>query len=257
MILAIDAGNSNIVLGCIENGTIISKSRIATNRNEQDYGYAIKLRQAFEFDGINYRSFEGAIISSVVPPITLALQSAVKMVTGLDALVIGAGMKTGLNVRIDDPGTLGADFVADSVAVLDRYPLPAIVIDMGTATTITAVDESRSFIGGAIIPGVHLSFSALASGTSLLPNISIEAPAKCIGTNTADCMKSGAVYGTAALIDGMISRMEEELGKPATIIATGGLASRVIPYCRREIAYDPDLLLRGLEILYEKNVKKK
>lgn len=257
MILAIDAGNSNIVIGYIENGAIIGKNRIVTNRNEQDYGYAIKLRQAFEFDGIDCRGFEGAIISSVVPPITLALKSAVKKVTGLDALVVGSGMKTGLNVRIDDPGTLGADFVADSVAVIDRYGLPAIVIDMGTATTITVVDETKSFAGGAIVPGVHLSFSALASGTSLLPNISIEAPPKCIGTNTADCMKSGAVYGTAALVDGMIERMEEELGRPATVIATGGLASRVIPYCRRKIEYDPDLLLRGLELLYLKNMKKK
>jgi len=257
MILAIDAGNSNVVIGCIENGEIVSKSRFTTDRNEQDYGYAMKMCQAFEFDCIDCRSFEGAIISSVVPPITLPLKSAVKKVTGLDAMVIGAGMKTGLNVRIDDPGTLGADIVADSVAVIDRYKLPAIVIDMGTATTITAIDESKSFIGGAIVPGVHLSFSALATGTSLLPNISIEAPSKCIATNTTDCMKSGAVYGSAALIDGMIERMEEELGKSATVIATGGLAQRVIPYCKREIEYDPYLLLRGLEILYEKNNKKK
>ena len=256
MILAIDAGNTNIVVGCIENGEIVSKCRFTTDRNEQDYGYAMKLCQAFEFDGIDSHCFEGAIISSVVPPITLSLRSAVKKITGLDAMVIGAGMKTGLNVRIDDPGTLGADFVADSVAVIARNKLPAIVIDMGTATTITVIDESKSFIGGAIVPGVNLSFSALASGTSLLPNISIEAPPRCISTNTADCMKSGAVYGTAALIDGMIERMEEELGRPAAVIATGGLAQQVITYCRREIEFDHYLLLRGLEILYEKNKKK-
>ena len=215
------------------------------------------MRQSLEFEGIDFRSIDGAILSSVVPQLSLAIKTAVKKLTGLDCIVVGAGIKTGMNVKIDDPGTLAGDLITGAVGAAALYKPPLIVVDMGTATTVVAIDRDGAYIGGAIVPGVKLSYSALASGTSLLPNISIEAPQRCIGTNTVDSMKSGAVFGTAAMIDGMIDRMEAELNMPVTVVATGGLSGSIIPYCRRRIEYEPDLLLKGLAILYQKNAKHK
>lgn len=253
MILALDVGNTNIVLGCIEDGEIRHIVRIQTLPGETDAEYAIKLLQLLYISGLDPKGFEGAILSSVVPPVTNALTQAVKRVTGLECMVVGPGIKTGMNVRIDDPGTLGCDLVVGGVAAIAYYGAPAIVLDLGTATTVSVIDKNNSFRGGAIVPGVMLSFSALAAGTSLLPNISIVPPKKCIATNTVDCMRSGAVYGTAAMIDGMIDRMEAELGYPCKVVATGGLASSIVPYCTHEIVCDDDLLLKGLWTLYQKN----
>lgn len=257
MILTIDVGNTNVVMGCVENGDVKSACRLATNLNDLSSDYAMKMRQSFEFDGIDYKNFSGAILSSVVPQLNRAIRTAVKKVTGLDCMVVGAGLKTGVNIKLDDPGQLAGDLITGAVGALALYKPPLVVVDMGTATTIVAIDSEGSYLGGAIIPGIKLSYSALSSGTSLLPNIAIEAPKKCIGTNTVDSMKSGAVYGTAALVDGMIDRMETELGEPVTVVATGGLAGTVVPYCRRRIEYEPALLLKGLAILYEKNAKRR
>ena len=257
MILTIDVGNTNVVLGCVEDGVVKSISRMATNQNDLTNDYALKMRQSFDFDGIDYKHFEGAILSSVVPQVNRAIKSAVKKLTGLDCMVVGAGLKTGVNVRIDDPGTVAGDLITGAVGAVALYEPPLIVVDMGTATTMVAVDKDGAYIGGAIIPGVGLSYSALSAGTSLLPNISIEAPKKCIGTNTVDCMKSGAVFGAAAMLDGMIARMEEELGESVTVVATGGISGCIVPYCKREIKHEPDLLLKGLAILYQKNTKQK
>lgn len=257
MILAIDVGNTNVVLGSVENGEVRSISRMATKVDDLSNDYALKMRQSFEFDGVDCTKFEGAILSSVVPQVNASIKSAVKKLTGLDCMVVGAGLKTGVNIKIDDPGQLAADLITGAVGALALYEPPIIIIDMGTATTIFALDNQGAFIGGAIIPGVKLSFNALSSGTSLLPSISLDEPKKCIGTNTVDCMKSGAVYGTASMIDGMIDRMIEELGEPAAVVATGGIAGHIIPVCKHEIALEPELLLKGLEIIYEKNKKKK
>ncbi|MEA5152718.1 MAG: type III pantothenate kinase [Oscillospiraceae bacterium] len=255
MILAIDVGNTNIVIGCIEGGNIRSIVRIQTNDRATEVEYAIKLKQVLELYNIDPAVFEGAIISSVVPQITEALTMAVRDIAGLDCLVVAPGMKTGMNVRIDDPGTLAGDLVVGSVAAIAAYGSPVIVLDMGTATTMVVIDKNNCYIGGAIIPGVKLSYSALASGTSLLPDISITPPKKAIATNTVDSMRSGAVFGTAATIDGMIERMEKELGYECKIVATGGLANSITPYCRRNIICDNDLLLKGLWTLYLKNKK--
>ena len=255
MILAIDVGNTNIVLGCIDEGRILNIVRIQTNDRCSAVEYAIKLKDILDLYSIDYRGFEGAIISSVVPPLTQALQEAVKLLTGVDAVIVGPGMKTGMNVRIDDPGTLAGDLVIGSVAAMNCYGTPCIVLDMGTATTMVVIDDKGCYLGGAILAGVKLSLSALASGTSLLPDISISAPKKCIATNTVDSMRSGAVYGTAAMIDGMVERMEAELGMECKIIATGGRAPFITPLCKREIICDNDLLLKGLWILYQKNKK--
>lgn len=257
MILTIDVGNTNVVLGCVEDGVVVSRSRLATNTSDLPNDYAMKMRQSFAFDSIDYHEFEGAILSSVVPQVNRAIRSAVRKLTGLECIIVGAGIKTGVNVKIDDPGTLAGDLITGTVGALSMYKPPIIIVDMGTATTIVAVDKDGAYIGGAIVPGVNLSFEALSQGTSLLPNISIEAPRKCIATNTVDSMKSGAVFGTAAMVDGMIDRMEEELGQSATVVATGGLSGGIIPYCKHEIKNEPDLLLKGLAILYQKNAKPK
>ena len=253
MILAIDVGNTNVVLGCIEEGEIRHVLRVHTNLQATAAEYAISLKQLLSFYEIDPNGFEGVILSSVVPPVTEQLQIATRQVTGLDCLVVGPGIKTGLNVRVDDPGSVAGDLVVGSVAAAVCYGVPALVVDMGTATTLVVVDRDGCFRGGAILPGVKLGYRALAAGTSLLPEISITAPKKCVATNTVDCMRSGAVYGTAAMVDGMAERMEAELGYPLRVIATGGLASSVAPYCRHEILCDDNLLLRGLWILWEKN----
>lgn len=255
MILAIDVGNTNIVLGCIEDGNILNIVRIHTALHETPTEYAIKLKSVLEFHGIDPGGFEGAVMSSVVPRVTGVLALAVKSITGHKCIVIGPGKKTGLNIRIDDPGTLAADLLVGSVAAVSCYGAPVIVLDMGTATTMVVIDRDNCYRGGVIMPGVDLSYEALTSGTSLLPDISIRAPKKVIGTNTVDAMRSGAVYSTACAIDGMLDRMEDELGYPCRVVATGGLAQAVIPYCRREITCDNDLLLKGLWVLYEKNKK--
>jgi len=256
MILAIDVGNTNIVMGCIDDGKILNIVRLHTDVQQTVAEYAVKLKQLLDIYDIDAKSFEGAIISSVVPPVTGTLKSAVKLITGCDSLIVGPGMKTGLNIRIDNPGTVAGDLIVGSVAAIEYYGTPTIVIDLGTATTMVVIDKSSCYVGGAILPGVKLGLEALSAGTSLLPDISITAPKKSISTNTVDCMRSGAVFGTAAAIDGMIERFEEELGYECRIVATGGLSSAITSHCKREIICDKDLLLKGLWTLYQKNKKK-
>ena len=253
MILAIDIGNTNIVIGCIEEGEISHVFRMASDIAKTSDEYASKINGVLNFHDLSRDVFSGAVISSVVPPLTGVMTRAVKLLTGVDAIVVTAGIKTGLNILIDDPGQLGGDMVATAVGALAAYAPPLIIVDMGTATKMYVLNKSGGFIGGAIIPGVSLSMSALASGTSQLPRVPIEAPQKCISANTIDCMKSGATYGAAAAIDGMTERFEAELGESAQIIATGGLSEPIYRYCKRDIVHDPNLILRGLWIIYEKN----
>ena len=255
MILALDVGNTNIVAGVIENGDILDTVRLATDAKKTSYEYAVELKLLLGFKGRNPDDFEGTVISCVVSPLTNVLNDAAKMLFRREALIVGKGIKTGLDIRIDDPGQIGADLVVGSVATKAAYPVPAIMIDMGTATTVCALDAEGRFIGGAIAPGLNLSMQALAEKTSQLPHVALDPPEKCIGTNTITCMQSGAIYGTASMLDGLIDRMEQEIGSVATIVATGGLAGRVAHVCRREIIVDDDLLLKGLWIIWTKNIK--
>ena len=253
MILALDVGNTKSVVGCIENEKIIFEGRLASDRDKTMDEYAINFKILFDIYHVDIKKVEGAIISSVVPPLTNNLKDAIFKVTGHKPLVVGPGIKTGLNILMDNPGQLGADLVVDAVAALHEYEPPLIIFDMGTATTCSVVDAKRNYIGGIIYPGMKVAEEALSSRASQLPYISFEAPKKVIGKNTVDCMKSGMIHGNAAMIDGMIERIEEELGQPATVIATGGLSRCVIPYCRRNVIYDNDLLLKGLLLIYKKN----
>lgn len=256
MILAIDVGNTNIVLGCMENGEIVGVTRMETDRRKTAHEYAISLRAALTFGDIDPTAMEGCILSSVVPPLNAALSAAVRMVTGCDVLVVGPGIKTGLNLGVDDPATIGADLVVGAVAAMAIAPPPMIIVDMGTATTMTVIDGTGRFRGGCIAPGVGISVAALANGTSQLPHISLDPPKQVICGDTAEAMRSGAVVGTACMLDGMIERMEEELGERVSVIATGGLGGKIVPLCKREIRYEKNLLLNGLWILWEKNRRK-
>lgn len=209
MLLALDVGNTNIVIGFLDASGIRNIARLETDRDKTAHEYAISLRQVIEFSGIAPEDVDGAILSSVVPPINGALVAAVRMITGIRPLVVGPGMKTGLNIALDNPATMGSDLVVGAAAALAMHAPPLIIIDMGTATTMTVIDREARVLGGAIIPGVGISLEALASGTSQLPHISLDAPKKCISTDTIEAMRSGSVYGTAAMLDGMIARMED------------------------------------------------
>lgn len=253
MILAIDMGNTNIVIGCIDSDRTYFVERVTTSHDKTGTEYAINIKNILEIHQIDPARIEGAILSSVVPPLNAAISSAVKKILGYHPMLVGSGIKTGMNIQMDNPKTVGSDLIVDSVAALRDYPCPIIVIDMGTATTVCVVDHSGSYIGGAILPGLQVSLNSLSSKTAQLPSISLDIPKNVIGKNTIDCMRSGIMYGNAGMLDGIIERMEEELGEPATIVATGGLARFVTPLCRHKIIYDEALLLKGLLILYEKN----
>ena len=256
MILAIDIGNTNIVLGCIEGEKIVKEARMATDVIKTSDQYCAELKVMLDLLEIDRKNIEGSIISSVVPPVLNSFKTAIVKLTGKVPLVVGPGIKTGLNILLDNPAMAGGDLIVGAVAALAEYKPPLLVVDMGTVTTMIALDAKGNFLGGSIFPGVKISAEALSGKTAQLPAISLEAPKKAIGRNTIDCMRSGVMMGTAAMLDGMIERMEEELGGSATVIATGGIAKFVIPMCRRSMIYDKDLLLKGLRILYENNKKK-
>lgn len=255
MILAIDIGNSNIVLGCLEGEEIRFEARMATDSIKTSDQYCAEMKAMLALFEVEPRMVEGSIVSSVVPPVSNAITQAVCRLIGKEPLVVGPGLKTGLNIRIDNPAQAGSDLIVAAVAATAEYGAPLIIIDMGTATTITAIDRQGSFIGGSIYPGVKLSLKALTQGTAQLPGISLEEPKKAIGTNTIDSMRSGLLFGTAAMLDGMIERMEKELGCTARVIATGGLSRYIVPLCKRDMTIDEHLLLKGLLRIYRRNVK--
>ena len=255
MILAIDIGNTNIVVGCIDKEKIYFTERVATVRTKTELEYAIDIKTILDIYHISRSDIDGAIISSVVPQITNAAKLAVHKILHKDAMVLGPGIRTGLNIMLDNPGEMGADRVADAVAALAQYPVQLVIVDMGTATTVSVLDDKKRYIGGMIMPGVRISLDALTSRASQLSGISIEEPKRIIGKNTVDCMKSGILYGNAAAVDGIIDRIEEELGQKVTVIATGGMSKKIIPHCKRKMILDGDLLLKGLQIIYEKNRK--
>ena len=255
MILAVDIGNTEIVAGCCneENGEVFFCERLSTNRHATALEYASLFKTAFEMHKINKDEVCGAIISSVVPSVTATVKSAVKKVAEVEAMVVGPGIITGLSIDSVDPGMLGSDLVVNAVAGIANYPLPQIIIDMGTATTFSVVDKEKRYLGGIIAPGIAITLDALVSRTSQLPSIALEAPKKVVGTNTVDCIKSGLIYGNTGMLDGLIDRICDELGEKCAVVATGGLASTVVPLCKNKIIVDNDLLLKGLVIIYNKN----
>ena len=248
MILAIDVGNTNIVIGCIDKEKCHFIERLSTVRIKTELEYAIDIKSVLDIYHVCPEE-----ISSVVPQITTNIKLAAEKILKKEILVIGSGIKTGLDIRIDDPGQLGADLVAASVAGIAEYPVPMMIFDMGTANTVCVIDREKRYLGGMIYPGLGVSLDSLTAHASQLGGISLEAPERVIGRNTIDCMKSGVIYSAAAAMDGIIDRIQEEMGETLTVIATGGLAKCIVPHCRREVILDDDLLLKGLLVLYDKN----
>ena len=253
MILAIDMGNTNIVIGGIDDEKTYFVERVTTNHGKTDVEYAVNIKSILEIHNISVSAISGAILSSVVPPLNSTILSAVKKICGFEPMLVGSGMKTGLNIIMDNPKTVGSDMIVDAVAAIREYPCPIIIIDMGTATTMSVVDCKGNYIGGVILPGLKVSLDSLSGKAAQLPYISLGMPDKVIGKNTIDCMRSGIMYGSAAMLDGIIDLMEQELKATPSLVATGGLAKIVTPLCRHSIAYEDDLLLKGLSILYNKN----
>lgn len=256
MVFAVDIGNSNIVLGLWEGEALRFVSRLETNKLKTEDSYAIDLKSIFELYEVDLSSIEGSIISSVVPQLSRNMASAVERLTGKRPMVVGPGIKTGLNIRIDDPAQLGSDMVADAVAALQRYTPPIIIFDMGTATSISVLDAEGTFRGGAIMPGVRVALDALSAGAAQLPQIELAVPSAVIGSNTVSCMQSGAIFGTASMVDGMVARIEEELGQKASVVVTGGNSRAVSAQCKTPVSHDADLLLRGLLEIYRRNTAK-
>ncbi len=253
MILAIDIGNTNTVLGCCRDQNILFVERLSTAPSRTVLEYAISIKNVLELYQIDRKEITGAIISSVVPPLTNLFREAVQKIVGIEPMVVGPGVKTGLNILMDNPAQVGSDLIVNAVAAITEHEAPLIIIDMGTATTISVIDAKKNYIGGMIMPGIRVSLDSLVSRTSQLVRISLDAPKRLIGKNTAECMKSGVIHGNAACIDGMIDRIEQDLGEKTTVIATGGLAPKIIPHCVHEIQLDDALLLKGLMYIYYKN----
>jgi type III pantothenate kinase len=256
MILTLSVENSNLVLGVFQGKTLRFTSRMATDRSKTGDEYAISLRSILDLHGIRPEEIRGSIVASVVPAMINAIKDALRLTLKSEPLVVGPGVKTGLNILMDNPATLGSDMVVNAVAAIGEYPVPLIVIDLDTATTFSAVNEKRSFIGSIIAPGAALSSAALSDACDQLPRISLDAPRDVIGRNTVDCMRSGAVYGTAAMVDGLVDRVEQQMGCRCTVIATGCLAETIVPHCSRDILVDKTLMLKGLRAIYDKNTRK-
>ena len=255
MLLAIDIGNTNILIGGIQDDQIMFKARIATDRTRTSDQYGVEIKNMIEALGAKISDISDCIISSVVPPVFNSVRTGVIKIIGKQPMVVGPGLKTGLNIHVDVPSQVGSDRIVIAVAALAEYQAPLILIDMGTATTIEVVEPENRYLGGVIFPGVKVSLDALTNHAAQLPGISLDQPKQVIGKNTVDCMRSGTMYGNAAMIDGLVDRIEEELGHSSTIIATGGLARFITPLCKRDIIVEKDLLLKGLNLIYKKNRK--
>ena len=254
MVLAVDIGNTNIVFGGFEGEKLKFVVRISTDDSKTEDEYASKIRSILSIHNISAEHISGAIISSVVPPLNPVMKRALALVYGIVPIMVEPGIKTGINIKCDDPSSVGSDLICACVASHHIYKSPALVIDMGTATKLMVMDSSGAFFGAVIIPGVLMGVKSLSSGTAQLPQINLDAPKTVVGKNTVDCMKSGVVYGNASLIDGMIDRISNELDMELPVYATGGLASTIVPYCTHSITIDSDLVLKGLNILYNKNI---
>ena len=251
MLLAVDVGNTNIVLGVLDGEKLVCSGRLSTNVNETEIEYSMKLKTFLDVNNVG--NIDGAIISSVVPALVRTLLKSIQLVCSVEALVVGPGVKTGLNIKIDNPAETGANIVVGDVAAINKYPLPAIVFYFGTATTASVIDKTGAHLGGAIMCGIKTAINSLSSTTAQLPQIDISAPSKIIGRNTVDAMKCGSVIGTAAMLEGLVSRFEKELGEKATVIVTGGFGKAIAKATELDVIVDENLFIDGLRIIYEKN----
>ena len=251
MILAVDIGNTSISFGAYEGDRLVFSSGMLTDKNKTSKDYTDSFLEALEKNDVCVKTFSGAVISSVVPEVTDSVLDAVREITGTEPITVGERYNGNLKVEILPVSYLGADLIAASIGAIKKYPLPCLVADLGTATKILVIDENACFRGCTISPGVKISLDALAGKASLLPQISLERPERVIGENTVECMQSGIVFGTAAMLDGLISRIKGELGTDSvTVVATGGYSREISACCETEIIYDENLLLDGLNGIY-------
>ena len=253
MILAIDIGNTSIALGGFEADKLKFVVRLSTDVKKTEDEYASKIMNILTIHNVTKDNVDGAIISSVVPQLNSVMKAALRLVYDVDALMVCPGVKTGIGILCDSPSSVGADLICSCVAANTLYSSPALIIDIGTATKMIVTNKNGAFIGVSIIPGVLMGLKALAHGTAQLPQVSLDAPATVIGKNTVDCMKSGVIFGNASLIDGMIDRINKEMGKDLPVIVTGGYASSIVPHCNHKMIYDEYLVLKGLNLIYWKN----
>lgn len=257
MVFTVDVGNTNIVIGVYDNEKLAVVARVATEAARTADQYAIEFKHILELYGIRLTDIDGAAISTVVPPLLPVLKSACKFLFKCTPVVVTSGIKTGLNIKIDDPAALGADLVCAAVGALEKYPMPCIIFDLGTATTVSAIDKNGAFLGGAIFPGVRISLNALSSSAAQLPYVNLEEmKSEPIGKNSIDSMKEGIICGTAGMMDGLANRYKEVLGENTTILATGGISEMIAPYCKNKVVMDSNLLIDGLYAIYKKNSKK-
>ena len=252
MLLALDVGNTNVTIGVYDGEELLFVSRMATDSARMEDQYAIELLDILGLHKVDREAITGAVLSSVVPKLTEYISAAVKRIFGFRPLVVSYESLEGLKISIRHPETTGPDLIAGYVAAKELYGCPCIVIDMGTATTITVIDKEGALLGGGIVPGVGISLDALTSRAALLSSISLDTPAHVIGRDTVECLQSGMVYGTASILDGFCDRIEEELGYPCRVVATGGLAGQVVRCCRRKVELSDTLLLDGLKLIYDR-----
>lgn len=255
MILTADMGNSRISLGGFENGKIVFSASIATDPTASEDEYACRILSVLSLHGVTREQITGSALSSVVPQLNPVLEHALSFLLGKAPLTVGPGIKTGIRIRCDDPSSVGSDLICASVAAHFVYERPCLIADLGTATKMTVVSGDGSFCGTSITAGIVTGLDALSNSAAQLPKVAPEAPNGIIAKNTSDCMKSGAVYGHACMLDGMAQRIEEEYGEPLCVIITGGYAETVLPHCRRKMTLDKNLVLKGLDIIYKRNVK--
>jgi len=254
MILAIDMGNTNVKIGIVRDINDIIEERIRTDANQTSLEYAEHILSILGLYDIDMKDIEGAILSSVVPSLTAVLSAAVNKLFGFRPIIVNCEMNTTVKLKDgEEMRGVGADLLVGAEAVVDSYPLPCVVVNMGTATTITVVNENREFLGGVILPGMKTSLQALSVGAATLPDISLDRPGSTISLNTEECMRSGIIYGNAAQIDGIVSRMEEELGKDCSVVITGGMSIFCVPYCNHEVFGEDKLMMKGLYKLYQLN----
>lgn len=257
MILTIDIGNTTVALGCLEregeNYAIRYAGKMSTLPAWGAADYLQTMRRMLKKAGVGTEALEGAVLSSVVPCLVAPLRCCVRAMLGKEPVVITSQSDTGLSYQVPDPQRVGLDRLVDAAWVANRFPLPAVTVDMGTATTFNVLDEGAQFLGGIIAPGLQTALGALSDRAAQLPEVELVTPGYVIGRNTEECMLSGAVAGAAAMIDGMVARIERELGKPVTLVMTGGLARHVESLCSHPHVYDPHLLSKGLALLYERN----
>ena len=254
MVLAVDIGNTNICIGGLApGGQVLFTVRMVTRPRCTEDEYTAELKFLLARLAVDPAKCEGVIVCSVVPGLTRVLAGACRRLTGCEALFVSSALDTGLTMAVDEPARVGQDRLADAAAAVASYPLPCMTVDMGTATTYNVIGPGGAFLGGFIVPGVQTSLRAISTGTAQLPPIAPQTPGRLIGRNTVEALNNGAVFGTAAMLDGLAARVESELGAPLTVVATGGLAPCIIPLCKRVVLYDADLLLKGLALLYQKN----